>query len=96
MLKYLLPLLVGTLLFSEYKNIEIIEKHRLKIVSCLTEEDISKSDEFIKRDIDKTFNTLANNPNLDNATEADIWKFFLSNKTNKFIAKYKQLHPTYY
>jgi len=96
MIKILIALFIGTLLFAQTDNKEIIKRHPLEIGNWITKEDMSKSDKFLKRHIDKTLVILAKNPNLDNASEADIWKHFLSTKTSKFIAEYKQLQPTYY
>jgi len=82
--KVLITLLMGTFLFAQTNNIYIVKKHQKET-----------GDLIIKKDSDDTLCILAENPNLDNATEKNIWKYFLSSKTAKFVSRYKQLHYTY-
>jgi len=74
MIKTALFLLVGTFLFSQTTNGMIIEQHTLEVGNWITESEVSKSDNLNES------NVIPRNANLKSATEADIWKYFLSTK----------------
>jgi len=94
--KMLIALFILILIFTQISANELINKHSLEVGSWLEKDNMTKSDKFIKRHINETMVILSKNPNLDNASETDIWNYFLSSKTAKFISKYRQLQPTYY
>ena len=73
MIKILLSLLVGTSLFSQTTCNIVIEKHSLEIGNWVSEYQLSN---------DLSKRVLKDN-NLEDATEDDIWKYFLSSKTSK-------------
>ena len=93
MTKVLLLSLISTILLAQTHNIDVIERNNLEIGTWVKESKINKTSIFIDRHIKENLNILAENVNLDNASEADILKYFSSSKTGKFISRYKQLQP---
>ena len=74
-------LLVGTSLFSQTICSAVIEKHPLEIGNWVSKNQMSNK--LLKNSRKDALSQLQNNPNLEHASEEDIWKYFLSSKTYK-------------
>jgi len=96
MIKIMVSLLLGTLLLAQQEKADVINKHPLEVGEWGKIDNNTRSDRFIKRHIDKTLEILVKNPNLEGASENDIWNYFLSTKTAKFMTRFKQQTPTLY
>jgi len=77
MLQTVTILLLSTMLFAQNSNLKQVDK-------------ISKLDEFINRHIKKNLDILSHNPDFQDSTEVDLYNYFLSSKTGKFIARYRK------
>jgi len=79
MIKIFLFLLFGTLLFGQIVSNVVIEKHPLEVGNWVNK--YKESSKLLKKPLKNSLNNLRYNPNLEHATENDIWKYFLSSKT---------------
>jgi len=78
MIKIFLFLLFGTLLFGQIVGNVVIEKHPLEVGSWVSK--YKESSKLLKKPLKNSLNHIPYNPNLEYATESDIWKYFLSSK----------------
>jgi len=74
-------LLVGTSLFAQTTCSAVIEKHPLEIGNWVSKSQMTNK--LLKKSHKDALSKLPHNPNLEHATEDDIWKYFLSSKTSK-------------